>query len=150
MIKSWNGHMASIFLCAWVICLNESMSIVIQIFSSSAVSPSRPQRFASTVAAPPLLIVRRAPLLLVQKVYCCVRQTGSDIVVVIFSGIIIVVITSLTSPPRSAASSKPLPDNRRCVACRGRSWEGDVHEDSILTASWVIIYDKHIIFIGSF
>jgi hypothetical protein len=27
MIKSWNDHMASIFLCAWVICLDESMSI---------------------------------------------------------------------------------------------------------------------------
>jgi hypothetical protein len=27
MIKSWNDHMAGIFLCAWVICLEESMSI---------------------------------------------------------------------------------------------------------------------------
>ncbi len=27
MIKSWNNHMAGIFLCAWVICLHELMSI---------------------------------------------------------------------------------------------------------------------------
>jgi hypothetical protein len=27
MIKSWNDHKAGIFLCAWVICLDESMSI---------------------------------------------------------------------------------------------------------------------------
>jgi hypothetical protein len=27
MIKSWNDHMAGISLCAWVICLDESMSI---------------------------------------------------------------------------------------------------------------------------
>ena len=27
MIKSWNDHMAGIFLCAWVICLEELMSI---------------------------------------------------------------------------------------------------------------------------
>ena len=27
MIKSWNNHMAGIFLCTWVICLDESRSI---------------------------------------------------------------------------------------------------------------------------
>ena len=46
------------------------------------------------------------------------------------------VITSPPSPPRSAASSKPLPDNRRYVACWERSWEGSVRplaeEDSVL------------------
>ena len=57
--------------------LTFSFSIaVVQIFSLLAASPTRPWRFASTVAPPPLLLVRKAPLLLVWKVYCYVG--GAD------------------------------------------------------------------------
>ena len=73
-------------------------------------------------------------------------MTGSDVVdVVIPSRVIVVIITSPPSPPRSAASSEPLPDNHQYVVCWDRSWEGDVHEDSVLPKK-----NKNIIFISSF
>ncbi len=90
---------------------------VVRIFSSLAASLTRPRRFASTVAAPPRLLVQKYPLLLFQKVYCCVGRTESDVVdVAISSQIVAVFIASPPSSSRSAASSKPLPDNRRYVA----------------------------------
>jgi hypothetical protein len=57
-----------------------------------------------------------------------VGRTGLDVVDIVISSsrIVVVVIASPPSPPRSAASSKPLPDNRRYVACWDRSWEGSV------------------------
>ncbi len=59
-------------------------------------------------------------------------QSWDVVKVVISSRIVIVVITSPPSPLRSAASSEPLPDNHRYVACLDSSWEGCVCEDSVL------------------
>ena len=62
--------------------------------------------------------------------------------VVISSWIVVIVIASPPSLPRSAASSEPLPDNRRYVACLDSSWEGCVCEDSVLKRPRVMPTEK--------
>ena len=111
------------------------LSPTVRIFSSLAASPTRPQRFASTVATPPPVSSSESPPFSLSErfIVVWVGWTESDVVdVVISSRIVVVVVASPPSSPRSAASSEPLPDNRRYVACLDSSWEGCVCEDSVL------------------